>query len=262
MALSLCLRPVAKPPPAGLRAAWPEKSLDTRACALDRAAPKGYDVLGHGGAGVSDLGLDLVRTVGRAHRPVEAEVVRDITEADVALLATERGIASKPLQRLRDAHHAIARLVAMGRPGHEIATVTGYSQSRISILKSDPAFQDLVAHYRAQVEEVDLELYSNGAAKLAAVRDDAVEELHSRLLDEPESFKAGDLLEIVKITADRSGLGPATKSTNVNLNVDLAAQIAAARQREERLRATLVLPVVSPVAPESAAAELDSGAEK
>jgi hypothetical protein len=39
------------------------------------------------------------------------------------------------------------------------------------------------------------------------------------------------LLEIVKTLADRTGYGPATKNTQVNLNVGIATTLERARQR-------------------------------
>lgn len=186
-------------------------------------------------AGPMDLGLDTVRTTGRAAQPLVAEVVRELSAVDMALLETERGIKPPAIKVLRDSHHAIARCVAEGRPNTETMLITGYSASRISILKGDPAFQELVEFYRKNVEETRTELATDGIAKATAIRNDAMEILHDRLIDTPEAFDIPDLQDTVKLFADRSGLGPQTKSTNLNVTMNLAARVSAGRQRAARL---------------------------
>ena len=62
---------------------------------------------------MSDLGFDI-HLGGRAPKPVGAEIMREITQADLALLATERHIQPSHVQRLSDRHHALARCIATG----------------------------------------------------------------------------------------------------------------------------------------------------
>lgn len=189
-----------------------------------------------------DLGLDTVRTSGRAALPLTAEVIRELLPADLALLETERGIKAPTVKALRDSHHAIARCVAEGKSGVETQLITGYSASRISILKSDPAFRELVAFYSERVSEIRDQAFTDTAAKLAAVGSDALDEIADRLNEKPESVTMDELTDIVKLTADRTGHGPQSKSTNVNVNVDLAARISAGRQRVARLVGPPILP--------------------
>lgn len=189
-----------------------------------------------------DLGLDTVRTSGRAALPLTAEVIRELLPADLVLLEIERGIKAPTVKALRDSHHAIARCVAEGRQNTETMLITGYSASRISILKSDPAFMELVEFYRSNIEEARSELVTDGIAKVAAIRNDLLEEYHDRLLDKPESFDNDQIESGIKTFSDRSGLGPQSKSTNVNVNVDLAARISAGRQRVARLVGPPILP--------------------
>lgn len=184
------------------------------------------------------MDLDLeVRTVGRPAKPLEGEIVRQLNSADLALLEIERGVKAPSLKKLRDSHHAIAKCIAQGLPNTDISVITGYSQSRISILKADPAFQELVAFYKDKVADVFDEAISNAATKIASVRNDVLEELSDRLNDEPEKIATETLLDALKVTADRSGHGPASKSTNVHLHVDLADRIAAGRRRVAQLGA-------------------------
>lgn len=182
-----------------------------------------------------DLGLDTVRVIGRPRTKVTAVVIRELTPTDMALLALDRGVKAPALKSIRDSHHAIARCVAEGKNGVETQLITGYSASRISILKADPAFQQLVAFYAERVGEIKDKAFIDTQAKLAALGSDAIDELADRLNDSPEKIDTDELVDIVKLSADRTGHGPQTKSTNVNVNVDLAQRIAQGRERVARL---------------------------
>lgn len=184
-----------------------------------------------------DLGLDTVRTSGRAGKSILAEVVRELTPADLALLETERGVKAPSVKRIRDSHHAVARCVAEGKTGLEIQLITGYSASRISILKGDPAFQELVSFYAERVSEIRDQAFVDTQAKLAAIGSDALDEIADRLNDKPESFDNEELESLAKLALDRTGHGPQSKSTNLNVNVDYAARVSAGRQRAARFEA-------------------------
>lgn len=182
------------------------------------------------------MDLDFApRSLGRAARPASAEIVRELGEADLAMLELDRGVKPTSIKRLRDAHHSLARCIAQGLSLAEVSAITGYSFSRISILKGDPAFSELVSFYSSNIEETKDAIFADGLTRLQAVRDEAVEILHDRLLEEPEKFANEDLLDVVKTTADRTGLGPSSKSTNVNVNIDLADRIARGRRRVDQL---------------------------
>ena len=53
------------------------------------------------------------------------------------------------ISKLRDQHHIMARLFVSGLSNEVIAGETGYSISRVAILRNSPAMQELVAKYRA-----------------------------------------------------------------------------------------------------------------
>ena len=179
---------------------------------------------------VTDLPVDAVRR-GRPPKTAYGDVIRSLTEDDLALLKQERGVRPQPIKALREAHHSIARLIAEGRPNYEVASLTGYSQSRISILKVDPAFQELVEHYRGRVEELRDFDFEAGAARAKAIRDRVFDEIEDRLEDAPHTFCNADLRDLAKDFMDRTGLGPASKSTNVNVNIDYAERVARGRLR-------------------------------
>lgn len=148
---------------------------------------------------------------GRKTSEVSAVTRRSLTKADVDALwaLPEGGLSSvtPPLQRIRFQHHSLARLLAEGRPQEECALITGFSPSRISILKQDPAFKELLASYLASTQAV----YVNVHERLAALGLNTIEELMERLDTEPDSFSHNELMELSKLTLDRSGYGPASK---------------------------------------------------
>lgn len=180
-----------------------------------------------------DLGTELFRTRGRAAQPVVAEVLRELERSDMVLLAQERNeVKTPPLKRLTERHHALARAIANGMAPGEAAVFHGYSVSRVSILQSDPAFKELLCFYRDAAERPYRDLNN----RLAGIAMDAVEELSLRLEDDMQieevkekKLSVGQLVELTKMGADRTGHGPS--NTNLNVNVDLAGRLEAARKR-------------------------------
>lgn len=157
---------------------------------------------------------------------------------------------ARPLNKLRDSHHQIARLLASGMKDVEISAVTGYSQVRISTLKGDPLFQKAMQHYKDNVQEA----FVDGLARLNNVFLDSLTELHERVLDEPEAIGTPMLLSMVTELADRAGFGKQSKTTNVHLHAALGNRLDAARQRAA---VTRVIDITS--APASPSSSLENG---
>lgn len=176
--------------------------------------------------------FDIFRTQGRAAKPLDAVVLRSLTSADLSLLADEKGSKPSAIKRLSDRHHALARNLAAGMSESEAAIIVGLTLNRVSILKGDPAFEELLEFYRQDVTRV----YRDMHEKLHGVATTALNLIEERLEDEPEKVSTSQLLEITKMGADRSGFGPATTNTNVNVNIDLAGRLEAARKRVEDRR--------------------------
>ncbi len=192
---------------------------------------------------VTDLGFDI-HLGGRAAKVLNAEVVRELTESDFALLATERGVQPTHVQRITDRHHALARCLATGMSATEAGLVTGYTASRISVLRGDPSFEELISFYQGEraAPVVDLQ------QRMTSLALDATAELQDRLELDPTSLSTDQLLDTVKLTADRTGHGPQSKTTNLNVNVNLGDRMKAARERVAALplpgdRATGTRPV-------------------
>lgn len=183
---------------------------------------------------LEELGLDLTSTVrkGRAASTVVETFVRELTPADLAMPATQVQTAPS-LTKIRDSHHALARVLATGMKEHEAAAITGYSSSRISILKADPQFQELLEFYRSQAQEV----VADFRVRMVNMGMDALQELQERLNDNPEKFSEGLLKDIVKEIADRTGHAPQRGPSNVTqINIGLSDKMAAARARVAELQ--------------------------
>lgn len=185
-----------------------------------------------------DQPLDIpFRTLGRAKRKIVFAEVRALERADIEMLQTERGTRAPPLKRLGDRHHALARCLASGMAETDAAIACGYVISRVSILKSDPAFKELLAFYREDTDRA----YRDMHERLAGLSRDAADELHARLEEDMQadekSISIGQLLEITKMGADRTGHGPQS-SQNVNVNVGIAAKLEQARRRVSERQAS------------------------
>lgn len=167
---------------------------------------------------------------------------RALTQTDLAELmsqpkGTSEAGAVTPLKRLRERHHALARLLASGGCSmQDAAIITGYEAATISTLKQDPLFQDLVLFYQ---NEVNAE-YRTMQAQLAGLGEDAVAELRKRVEDDPAALGATFLLDLVVKIADRTGNGPtSTTKTEVSVTVDLASKMKAARIRAREASAQI-----------------------
>jgi len=147
-------------------------------------------------------------------RPI---ILDDLFAGDVA----KKGTTSL-IETMRQSHHELARLVAEGRKDVEISAMTGFSGNRISVLKSSPAFQELVTHY----SEIKSVAYIDTHEKIALLGNEALDALRDDLHD--EKLTPSQKLELAKMSLDRSGFGPQTKSTNINFNAPLAGEALAA----------------------------------
>lgn len=120
--------------------------------------------------------------------------------------------ATSVVQKLRASHHAVARLVAENVPDATISRLTGYGVDRISVLKHNPAFKELVAFYVSEVSDQQVEVVE----RLRSLALDGIDVLQERLLDEPEKIKTEDITKLVNAALDRSGNGPTSTVKSVN----------------------------------------------
>ena len=179
------------------------------------------------------MGLDLdigdMFSVDEIKMPLSAEVVRELRHSDLQLLKEGEKLKPVFLKKLGERHHHVARLLAEGLSNAEISLRTGYGTQNIIVLKKDPTFQELVAHYKKQVQDAFTDLQS----RLFGVSVDAIDTLRDRLEENPDDVSTGHLVDIAKMGADRSGFGPQSSSTNVNVTMNIADRMDAARKRAQ-----------------------------
>lgn len=189
----------------------------------------------------AELGIDL-ESLGPIPEKIVTVTIEGILTADdlVALVkpdATPAEGQAQPepqvpqeaedptdLKRVKERHHAVARLLAKGMSNRIVATLTNYTESHISVLAQAPAMQELIAFYRSGVaaeHELVSERLKSGALKA-----------WERLCEQVERGEADPnvLLGMAKLGLDRAGHGP-TSSVNVKSQV-LIADAAELRKLE------------------------------
>jgi len=179
---------------------------------------------------LEELGLDLpFYGVGPGRKQIDPrpEYKRELTMADLAMPPVAPA-APTQIKSLRDSHHAIARCLATGMKDADVSAVTGYSLSRLSVLKADPTFAELVEHYRAPTAG----LVNDFRERMANVGMDVLSLIAEKIEDEPEKLSMGLLNELLKTMADRTGHAPQRgPTTAVQVNVTVNERIKAARER-------------------------------
>lgn len=159
------------------------------------------------------LMLDSIALSRRTRRGAAAaptlSFVRDLDSGDRAELEnpTPTGqaygynqMSGGGLKRLRHSHHLLAMVLAEGAERSRAAALTGYAPATISMLQLDPAFKELIAHYRtatmAEFEEIRARAASLGLSFL--------DEIQARLEDDPEGFSHKELRENAAMLLDRT----------------------------------------------------------
>jgi len=168
---------------------------------------------------------------------------RQLARDDLVKLREKRDVSTSAIKRFRDSHRRVARLYALGYRHAQVVEETGYSYSRVSTLYSNPAFQELIAEFRKEVEvgfkEEAASYYrlatSNmiRAERMIADKLEAAEELAEDTNDVDALPTYKELVAISRDAADRFGYGK--KQTTVNVNVDFAARMEAAMRRSGKL---------------------------
>lgn len=187
---------------------------------------------------IMDIEIDLFEVPrvgpGRQAAEVSMEFTRELSIADLKMPARAPQTAPS-IKKIKDTHHALARVLATGVKEAEASLITGYSPSRISILKADPQFQDLLEFYRGGAIEAQAEFKD----RMTMVGMSALSELSDRLEEEPDKISTALLKDIVKDMADRTGHAPGKSSAGgVNVNINLRDTMAQARERVNALRAS------------------------
>jgi hypothetical protein len=179
--------------------------------------------------------------LGRTRRAKPGPTVRGtrvLDGEDLALIQSGvRGLNAPTVQKIRESHHRVARLMAMGLRPYAVAEQSGYSYQRVWLLSKDPAFQELVAKYREDVDGEWRQEVSGYYANANKARDISMRMVLEQL---EEADEVGEKLPIRTLAAlhgdlaDRTGYGK--RSTQVNVNLDFAARLDAAVKRSEQAK--------------------------
>jgi len=128
----------------------------------------------------------------------------------------------------------LARLCALGLKPREIAARAGYTVARVYQFRNDPAFLELIAYYRSCVDqtwrEEATDYYAN-SVKLRDINQRMLLEEYEELDERGERPPIRTMLAVNADYADRTGFGK--RQTNVNINVDFAAQLDRAIKRSQ-----------------------------
>lgn len=138
--------------------------------------------------------------------PLEMVVLRELNEGDLPRLVNPPPVGSvtPTIQQLRHSHHLLARCMAEGHDQEHVALITGYSTSRISILKNDPAFAQLLAYYGSQREAVFIDV----AERMKVLGISTLEEIQRRLDEKPDAMSARELMELAELMLVKGRSGP------------------------------------------------------
>lgn len=184
----------------------------------------------------------------------EVSDIRELRREDLSHLTAPRPAGA--IQSIRDNHHRIARCVASGMANGETAQFCGISYQRVSQLRQDPSFIELVAHYRALVTaewvataEPVLDFLSSIRTKSLAMIEDKIDAAAA----EGEFLPSRDLATFAELGLDRTGYGKVNK--NLNINVDFAARLEDARKRSDRAREVRSIEASPPPASQASGAE-------
>jgi hypothetical protein len=125
----------------------------------------------------------------------------------------------------------MARMVAEGKRTGEIAEETGMSLSRISILKGDPAFQQLVEMYRANLEQLKDAAYFDIQKKYALLEANAIDHRNDQYEDDPDGISDAS----ARADAELAG-NMLNRKVNKNFNLNATADLSIAETLEARIK--------------------------
>lgn len=175
---------------------------------------------------------------------------------------TKAGVA---LDRYRERHHAVARLIAIGATHDHIRRVTGITYKRISLLIADPSFAELVDHYSADVEKkwnTNLDQYLDlGMSNM--IRTEAM--IQDKLDEADEKDEAIPLLTLNRLSQDRADRFGYHKTSQVEHKHDFAALLDKAIERSGKakdikiIEATAVEVIASQAPPRVAVTSSEPG---
>ena len=129
------------------------------------------------------------------------------------------------IQRFRESHHAVAEMFAIGMTPSMIRQKTGYSTRRLTLLWSDPTFQELIAIKSKRREEIVAEATDTFVTLWIGAMIKAARQLNDKL---DEADDSGELLptrELISVIADAADRFGYSKHSTVRVEHDFAAAL-------------------------------------
>lgn len=181
-----------------------------------------------------------VHSTGRPLQPLSDMLTapaRGLTERDIETLETFGPSELSTLGKIRERHHSIARLLALGLTNVEVAGHVGCTKERVYTLTKSPLFADLVAQYRDKVTRRAIQL--GLVQKVQAVSEDYLEALHRRLTEEADEIPFRHLSTTTMALLDRAGVGPTSRVENARGGIsDADLATIKARIKDEEIDIT------------------------
>ena len=155
------------------------------------------------------------------------------------------------IERFREGHHAVARMIAAGMTPSMVRQRTGYSTRRLTLLMGDSAFNDLIAHYAKRLHaqwDVEDDIYATMMTANRIRAEFTVTEHMDRAEDSGELIPLAMADKISQSRADRQGYG---KHSTITHNHDFAAALDRAIERSgmKTIDAEVSPALVAPDAP-------------
>lgn len=161
--------------------------------------------------------------MGNRTKEVNFEILRELTQEDLDAPLALAPVKPKPLTAIRASHHQLAQVLARGASDTEASLVTGYTPGYISILRTDPAFQELLAHYGKVTEAVFVDV----AERMRVLGLGSLEELQRRLEEAPDDWSRRELMELSKLMLVDSRGGAASGASGGAPGVQVAISFVA-----------------------------------
>lgn len=177
-------------------------------------------------------------TFGKLGRPSQRPTIESVSELTQEDLDTVQrlSITNSPIKTIRDSHHMVARLFAMGLTPGQVAAETGYSPGRITTLQVDPSVQELIAHYRNLETEAFLNQRDEYYETVASNRKISALLINDKLNSvEPNDISFRELVLIHSDAADRTGYPKRTVALNVNADFASLLDKAIARTQQTKM---------------------------
>lgn len=170
---------------------------------------------------------------GRLEQAVRQVVARRTVPAH----ATATALGETPnssqgrIARLRERHHAIARMVAVGMPDEQICKVSGITIHTLDILKNNtPAFLQLVFEFKnSEAGRKNIALMEEANDLMERLFLTSLHNVADRISDDPDSVSIANYTKIISDLGDR--IGYSKHSVSLHIHGTLADRLEARRRR-------------------------------